>query len=86
MTNPAKVLTSLEDFLVIPHQLAAFVTNDHKLQRCDSKTGCHKVGKEIHSHPAVDEKLLLQMREVFRPHMQAFYKITDRDFGWPMYM
>ena len=82
MEHPTEVLNCLEDFLGIPHQLAAYVHKGHKLQRCGAGLKCETAGKAIHPHPAVDETLLVQMRKVLRPHTEAFYKLVGRDFGW----
>lgn len=94
--KPAKEIRRVETFLNLKHFItdSNFQYSESKGFYCligkrkssdnssDSKPRC--MGKtKGRTHPIVNDSVMNLLHRYFRPHNLLFYKMVNRDFGWP---
>ena len=85
--DPATILQKVEKFLGIEHRLTAenFYYNESRGFYClqtDAEKRC-LVESKGRPHPPMDPIVQQKLQNFFRPFNHRFYRLVQRDFGWP---
>ena len=79
------VLKGVEEFLGIPEEFTSNIRVTEK-EIClvtHSVLGTYEcIKKRIHQFDPVPKHVTDALKAVFKPHMQEFYRMIGRDFGW----
>jgi [heparan sulfate]-glucosamine 3-sulfotransferase 5 len=85
--DPVSQLKIVESFLGIEHKISAanFYYNRTKGYFCMRNETHEKCLAESKGrpHPSVSPEVVKKLQDFFRPHNYKFYRMVDKDFGWP---
>lgn len=88
--NPYREIKKVERFLGLKPFFKEnnFVFNPAKGFPCfrgsSEKSGLRCLGKaKGRAHPAVEPRIISELRKYYRPFNEQFYKMVNRDFQWP---
>ena len=85
--DPVTVLRKVEDFLEIEHRINSGNLFYNKSRgfyclRTEEESRCLAESKG-RKHPPIDPIVIQKLRNFFRPFNHRFYRLVNRDFGWP---